>query len=122
MLHALVVVGIGGPASTAARLGARPLPGNVLRELARVVVQLGGEHGLHQHVPVGVESVLVGRDGNVLVDTAVSSFIRTDALHTLAFTFTFTHLNQARLIMLTSWRQGSRRLHGKVSVAAAHSC
>ena len=51
-----------------ARLVARPLP---LGGMARVVAQLGFDRGLHQHVPLGVQSVPVVGDVNVLVDTAV---------------------------------------------------
>ena len=39
-----LVAGIGGPAAEVAGLVARPLP---LGELARVVAQLGCDHGLH---------------------------------------------------------------------------
>ena len=47
---------------------ARLLP---LGEMARVVAQLGCDRGLHQHVPLGVQSVPVVRGVNVLVDTAM---------------------------------------------------
>ena len=47
---------------------ARPLP---LGEMARVVVQLGCDRGLHQHVPLRVQSVLVVGGASFLVDTAM---------------------------------------------------
>ena len=46
----------------------RPLP---LGEMARVVAQLGCDRGLHQHVPLRVQSVPVVGGVNVLVDTAM---------------------------------------------------
>ena len=51
-----------------AGLVARPLP---LGEMARVVAQLGCDRGLHQHVPLRVQSVPVVGGVNVLVDTAM---------------------------------------------------
>ena len=45
----------------------RPLP---LGELACVVAQLGCDRGLHQHVPLRVQSVPAVGGVNVLVDTA----------------------------------------------------
>ena len=63
-----LVAGIGGPAAEAAGLVARPSP---LGEMARVVAQLGCDHGLHQHVPLRVQSVPVVGGVNVLVDTAM---------------------------------------------------
>ena len=62
-----LVAGIGGPAAEVAGLLARPLP---LGEMARVVAQLGCDRGLHQHVPLRVQSVPVVRDVNFLVDMA----------------------------------------------------
>ena len=62
-----LVAGTGGPAAEAAGLVARPLP---LGE-ARVVAQLGCDRGLHQHVPLRVQSVLVVGGVNVLVDMAM---------------------------------------------------
>ena len=62
------VAGIGGPAAEVAGLVARPLP---LGEMARVVAQLGCDRGLHQHVPLRVQSVPVVGGVNVLVDTAM---------------------------------------------------
>ena len=49
-------------------LVARPLPWG---EMARVVAQLGCDRGLHQHVPLRVQSVPVVGGVNVLVDTAM---------------------------------------------------
>ena len=46
----------------------RPLP---LGEMARVVAQLGCGRGLHQHMPLRVQSVPVFGGVNVLVDTAM---------------------------------------------------
>ena len=66
-----LVAGIGGLAAEVSGLVARSLP---LGELARVVAQLGWDHGLYQRVPLRVQSVLVV---NVLVDTAMSSYIHT---------------------------------------------
>ena len=63
-----MVAGIGGPAAEVAGLVARPLP---LGEMARVVAQLGCDRGLHQHVPLRVQSVPVVGGVNVLVDTAM---------------------------------------------------
>ena len=63
-----LVAGIGGPAAEVAGLVARPLP---LGEMARVVAQLGCGRGLHQHVPLRVQSVPVVGGVNVLVDTAM---------------------------------------------------
>ena len=63
-----LVAGIGGPAAGVAGLVARPLP---LGEMARVVAQLGCDRGLHQHVPLRVQSVPVVGGVNVLVDTAM---------------------------------------------------
>ena len=59
---------IGVPAAKVAGLVARPLP---FGELA----QLGCDHGLHQHVPLRVESVPVVRGVNVLMDTAMLSYM-----------------------------------------------
>ena len=39
--------------------------------LTRVVAQLGCDRGLHQHVPLRVQSVPVVGGVNVLVDTAM---------------------------------------------------
>ena len=69
-----LVAGIGGPAAEAAGLVARPLP---LGGMARVVAQLGCDRGLHQHVPLTVQSVPVVGGVNVLVDTAMWSCIHT---------------------------------------------
>ena len=55
-------------AAEVAGLVARPLP---LGEMARVVAQLGCDRGLHQHVPLRVQSVPVGGWINVFVDTAM---------------------------------------------------
>ena len=44
-----LVAGSGGPVGKVAGLVALPLP---LGEMARVVAQLGCDHGLHQHVPL----------------------------------------------------------------------
>ena len=63
-----LVAGIGCPAAEVAGLVARPLP---LGEMARVVAQLGCDRGLHQHVPLRVQSVPVVVGVNVLVDTAM---------------------------------------------------
>ena len=63
-----LVAGIGGPAAEVAGLVARPLP---LGEMAREVAQLGCDRGVHQHVPLRVQSVPVVRGVNVLVDTAM---------------------------------------------------
>ena len=66
-----LVAGIGGPAADVAGLVARPLP---VGEIARVhvVAQLGCDRGLHQHVPLRVQSVDPVVGGlNVLVDTAM---------------------------------------------------
>ena len=41
------------------------------QEMARVVAQLGCDRGLHQHVPLRVQSVPVVGGVNVLVDTAM---------------------------------------------------
>ena len=67
--------GIGCPAAEVAGLVARLLP---LGEMARVVAQLGCDHGLHQHVPLRVQSVPIvgGVNINVLVDTAMQSYIQ----------------------------------------------
>ena len=46
----------------------RALP---LGEMARVVALLGCDRGLHQHVPLRVQSVPVVGGVNVLVDTAM---------------------------------------------------
>ena len=62
--------------TTLAGLVARPLP---LGEMARVVAQLGCDRGLHQHVPLRVQSVPVFGGVNVLVDTAMQSYIHTSA-------------------------------------------
>ena len=40
-------------------------------EMARVVAQLGCDRGLHQHVPLRVQSLPVVGGVNVLVDTAM---------------------------------------------------
>ena len=42
-----------------------------LGEMARVVAQLGCDRGLHQHVPLRVQTVPVVGGVNVLVDTAM---------------------------------------------------
>ena len=63
-----MVAEIGGPAADVAGLVARPLP---LGAMARVVAQLGSDRGLHQHVPLRVQSVPVVGGVNVLVDTAM---------------------------------------------------
>ena len=63
-----LVAGIGGPAAEVAGLVARPLP---LGEMARVAAQLGWDRGLHQHVPLRVQSVPVVGGVNFLVDTAM---------------------------------------------------
>ena len=63
-----LVAGIGGPVAEVADLVARPLP---LGELARVVAQLGCDCGLHQQVPLRVQSVSVVGGVNVLVETAM---------------------------------------------------
>ena len=42
-----------------------------LGETARVVAQLDCDRGLHQHVPLGAQSVPVVGGVNVLVDTAM---------------------------------------------------
>ena len=47
---------------------ARPLP---LGEMARVVAQPGCDSGLHQHVPLRVQSLPVVGGVNVLADTAI---------------------------------------------------
>ena len=62
-----LVAGIGGPAAEVAGLVARPLP---LGEMAHVVAQLGCDRGLHQHVPLRVQSVPFVGGVNVLVDTS----------------------------------------------------
>ena len=49
-------------------LVACPLP---LGEMAHLVAQLGCDRGLHQHVPLRVQSVPVVGGVNVLVDTTV---------------------------------------------------
>ena len=69
-----LVAAIGGPAAKVAGLVARPLP---LGEMARVVAQLGCDRGLHQHVPLRVQSVPVVGGVNALVDTAMLSYIYT---------------------------------------------
>ena len=56
------------PSAEVAGLVARPLP---LGEMARVVAQLGCDRGLHQHVPLRVQSVPVVGGVNVLVGTAM---------------------------------------------------
>ena len=61
LIHAHSIAEVAG-------LVARPLP---LGEMARVVAQLGCDRGLHQHVPLRVQSVLVVGRVNVLVDTAM---------------------------------------------------
>ena len=63
-----LVAGIGGPAAEVAGLVARPLH---LGEMTRVVAQLGCDRGLHQHVPLRVQSVPVVGGVNVVVDTAM---------------------------------------------------
>ena len=63
-----LVAGISGPAAEVAGLVARPLP---LGEMARVAAQLGCDCGLHQHVPLRVQSVPVVGGVNVLVDTTL---------------------------------------------------
>ena len=63
-----LVAGIGGPAAEVAGLVAHPLP---LGELARVVAQRGCDRGLHQHVPLRVQSVTVVEGVNALVGTAM---------------------------------------------------
>ena len=65
---AVTLVAAIGPAAEVAGLVARPLP---LGEMARVVSQLGCDRGLHQHVPLRVQSVPVVGGVNVLVDTAM---------------------------------------------------
>ena len=62
-----LVAGIGGPAAKVAGLVARPLP---LGEMTREVAQLGCDRGLHQHVPLRVQSVPEVRGFNILEDTA----------------------------------------------------
>ena len=42
-----------------------------------MMAQLGCDHGLHQRVPLRVQSVPVGGGVNVLVDTAMYSYIHT---------------------------------------------
>ena len=69
-----LVAGIGGPAAEVAGLVARPLP---LGEMAGVVAQLGCDRGLHQHVPLRVQSVPVVGGVNVLVDMAMYTQIYT---------------------------------------------
>ena len=51
---------------------ARPLP---LGELAHVVAQMGCDHGLHQHMPLRVQSVTVVGGANFRVDTAMQPYI-----------------------------------------------
>ena len=63
-----LVVGIGGPAAEVAGLVARLLP---LGEMACVVAQLACDRGLHQHVPLRVQSDSVVGGVKVLVDTAM---------------------------------------------------
>ena len=63
-----LVAGIVGPSAEVAGLVALPLP---LGEMARVVAQLGCDRGLHQHVPLRVQSVPVIGGVNVLVNTAM---------------------------------------------------
>ena len=63
-----LISGISGPAAEVAGMVARPSP---LGELARVVAQLGCDHGLHQHLPWRVQPVPVAGGVNVLVDTAM---------------------------------------------------
>ena len=70
----VVGINIGRPPAEVANLVARPLP---LGEMARVVAQLGCDRGLHQHVPLRVQPVPVAGGVNVLVDTAMQSYIRT---------------------------------------------
>lgn len=68
----------GGPAAVVAGLIARLLP---LRELAHGVAQLGCDHILRRHVPLRVRSVPVAGGVNVLVVTAIQSYIRTYKAH-----------------------------------------
>ena len=49
-----------------------PLP-----RLGIMVAQLGCDRGLHQHVPLRVQTVPVVRGVNVLVHTAMQSYIHT---------------------------------------------
>ena len=58
-----LVAGICDSAAEVAGWVARPFP---LGELARVVAQLGCDHGLHQHVPLRVQSVPVVGGVNIL--------------------------------------------------------
>ena len=63
-----LVAGICGPAAEVAGLVARPLP---LGELARVVAQLGCDHGWHRREPLRVESAAVVEGVNALVEMAM---------------------------------------------------
>ena len=69
-----LVAGIVGPAAEVAGLVARPLP---LGEMARVLAELGCDRGLHQHVPLRVQSVPIVGGVNVHVGTAMQSYIHT---------------------------------------------
>ena len=77
-----LVAGLGGPAAEVAGLVARPLP---LGELARVVAQLGCDRGLHQHVPLRVESRLS--------EVSMSLWIRL-CNHSYIHTYMHTHIHQ----------------------------
>ena len=68
MLQSLWLRGLVVPRPRWLVLVARPLP---LGEMARVVAQLGCDRGLHQHVPLRVQSVPVVGGVNVLVDMAM---------------------------------------------------
>ena len=71
--------------------------------MVRVVAQLGCDHGLHQHVPLRVQSVPVVGGGNVLVDTAMKSYIH-------AYIHTYIYIHACRQVPLQ--RQLSRAATG----------
>ena len=58
-----------------------------------MMAQLGCDHGLLQHVPLRVQSVTVVGGVNVLVDTAMYSYIHT---------FIHTHPNHLSVLCLVS--------------------
>ena len=57
------------------------------RVVARVVAQLGCDRGLHQHVPLRVQSVPVVGGVNVLVDTAMYMISSMHNNHTYIHTY-----------------------------------
>ena len=93
-----LVAVIGSPDAEVAGLVARPLP---LEELAHVVAQLGCDHSLYRHVSLRVQSVPVVGGVNVLVDTAMQSFIHS-YIHTYIHTWT---KGRNRAVCGHGWRE-----------------